>query len=155
EAEIGIPDSTPASAQKLDVITIDSATGRTLTKPAEAADRPPALPAKLDIVVDIPGQTFVRGRGLDSEWRGRIAVAGTSAAPVVTGKLESVRGSFAFLGKSFQLTQSVISFDGGPKVDPTLNIQTQATTTGLTATVEIGGRASAPTIKLSSDPPLP
>jgi autotransporter translocation and assembly factor TamB len=84
-----------------------------------------------------------------------VTVTGTTIEPIIVGRLESVRGTFALLGKSFQLTQSVIGLDGGQKVDPTLDIQAQATASGLTAIVQIGGTASAPTLKLTSDPPLP
>jgi translocation and assembly module TamB len=153
--EFFIPDPPPAGATKIPVTVIDSSTGEVLSRPASASESPGVGAITLDVAVRIPGNLFVRGRGLDSEWRGRVEVAGTSAAPIITGKLESVRGSFAFLGKSFQLTQGVIGFDGGAKVDPTLDIETQATTTGMTATVTITGTASSPVIKLSSDPPLP
>src|ERR1051325_1092200 len=34
----------------------------------------PALPASIDIRIAVPGRIFVRGHGLDSEWRGQIAV---------------------------------------------------------------------------------
>ena len=51
--------------------------------PPAAADQPPALPATLDITVDLPGNIFVRGHGLESEWRGRLAITGTSAAPAI------------------------------------------------------------------------
>jgi translocation and assembly module TamB len=123
--------------------------------PQKPAEKQAALPATLDITVELPGQVFVRGRGLDSEWKGRLHVTGTVEEPEIVGKLETVRGSFSFLGKSFQLTQGTITFDGGRKIDPALDITTQTNSGGLTAQVIIGGRAGEPTIRLTSTPEVP
>src|SRR5207253_5653302 len=90
--------------------------------PPAAADQPPALPATLDIAVDLPGNIFVRGHGLESEWRGRLTITGTSAAPVISGSLEQIRGSVDLLGKTFTLTRGAITFDGSAKLDPVLDI---------------------------------
>src|SRR5206468_8002602 len=80
---------------------------------------------------------------------------GTSAEPIVVGTLEVVRGVFSFLGKTFSLTRGAIHFDGGPKIDPTLDILAEASSADVTATVTIGGTASAPTVKIGSVPEMP
>jgi translocation and assembly module TamB len=98
---------------------------------------------------------FVRGRGLDSEWRGRIAASGTSAAPRLEGKLEVVRGTYDFLGKTAQLNQGTITFLGGKRIDPEINIEARIPSTGITGIVQITGTATQPSIKLSSQPELP
>jgi translocation and assembly module TamB len=154
--ELRPPDRLPPSVANLDVIEINSVTGQRAPTPSpKPAESAPMLPATLDIVVELPGQVFVRGRGLDSEWRGKITVSGTSAAPIVVGALEVVRGNFALLGKDFKLTSGTIRFNGGSKIDPTLDIVAEATTADITGTVRIGGTASAPTLKLGSVPELP
>jgi translocation and assembly module TamB len=155
--ELRPPDRLPPSVASLDVIEINSVTGQRApapTQPAEEA-RDPMLPAALDITVGLPGQVFVRGRGLDSEWRGKLAVTGTSAEPIVTGTLEVVRGTFSLLGKDFKLTTGTIGFNGDTKIDPTINIVAEVSTVDITATVTIAGTASAPTLKLGSVPEMP
>src|SRR5207245_4846835 len=92
---------------------------------------------------------------LESEWRGRMAITGTTAAPVITGALEQIRGSVDLLGKTFTLTRGSITFDGGAKLDPVLDIVAEASAADITAQVTIGGFASAPTVTLSSTPPVP
>jgi translocation and assembly module TamB len=119
------------------------------------ADNQPALPAALDITLDMPGNIFVRGHGLESEWRGRLTITGTSAAPVIAGSLEQIRGSVDLLGKTFTLTRGAITFDGSPKLDPVLDIVAEASAADITAQVNISGPASAPKITLSSTPPVP
>ena len=68
---------------------------------------------------------------------------------MITGKLEQTRGSVDLLGKTFTLTRGTITFDGSGKLDPVLDIVAEASTADITAQVNIGGFASAPTIKLS------
>jgi len=123
--------------------------------PPAAASQPPALPATLDITIDMPGNIFVRGHGLESEWRGKLTITGTSAAPSISGSLEQIRGSVDLLGKTFTVTRGAITFDGSPKLDPVLDIVAEATAADITAQVNIGGFASAPTLTLTSTPVVP
>ena len=152
-AEINLPESLPPNVVVLKVAETNSKTGK--QPPPASANQPPALPATLDIKLDMPGNIFVRGHGLDSEWRGRLAITGTSAAPVITGQLEEIRGSVNLLGKTFTLTRGAITFDGSAKLDPVLDIVAEASAADITAQVIIGGFASAPTITLSSTPVVP
>ena len=155
QGELRPPDRLPPSVASLDIVEINSAGGQQPAPPPRPADRAPMLPAVLDVTIELPGQVFVRGRGLDSEWRGKLVVSGTTAEPIVVGSLEVVRGDFSLLGKSFKLTSGTIGFNGGSKIDPTLDIVAEATTADITGTVRIGGTASAPTLKLGSVPELP
>ena len=54
---------------------------------------------KLDVNVLIPNRFFVRGKGLESEWKGNLQVSGPATNPVVTGSINSIRGQFSLLGK--------------------------------------------------------
>ena len=152
-ADISLPESLPPSVVVLKVVEVNGKTGKQL--PAPPAAEPPALTGTLDINIDMPGNVFVRGHGLDSEWRGKLAITGTSAAPAINGSLEQVRGSVDFLGKTFTLTRGRITFDGSDKLDPVLDIVAEASTADITAQVNIGGFASAPTVTLTSTPVVP
>ena len=103
----------------------------------------------------MPGRVFVRGHGLDSEWRGRLKITGTLAAPRIAGALDAIRGSFSLLGKSFRLSRGRIVFTESAKPDPLLDITAEIIAADITAQITIGGLASAPKITLSSTPPLP
>ena len=154
QGEVTIPASLPPSVTRLEVVEIDSRTGK---RPATAAapKSPPALAASLDIGIAVPGRIFVRGRGLDSEWRGRISVGGTSAAPRVTGSLEAIRGTFDFLGKTFRVTRGDITFDGGATIDPVLDIAAEVAAGDITAQVLVVGPVSAPKVEMTSTPAVP
>jgi translocation and assembly module TamB len=152
-ADINLPESLPPTVVVLKVVETGGKTGK--QPPAAPVAQLPALPTTLDINIDMPGNIFVRGHGLDSEWRGKLTITGTSTAPAINGSLEQIRGSIDFLGKTFTLIRGRIAFDGSVKLDPVLDIVAEASTTDITAQVNIGGFASAPTITLSSTPVVP
>jgi translocation and assembly module TamB len=98
---------------------------------------------------------FVRGRGLESEWDGRIAAKGTAADPRLSGTLQIRRGYFDLLDKRFNLRRGVITFSGQSPPNPQIDIEAVAEATDITAIVRIGGDATKPTLALDSEPPLP
>ena len=128
--------------------------------PGGEAAPPPATPASgfvaaLDIGVDMPRRVFVRGRGLESEWGGALQVGGTTAAPTLAGEVHLVRGDFTFASKRLRLQKGVVSFTGGPVIDPLLDIAAQYQTSELTAVIGVTGPVSDPALVVSSQPPLP
>jgi translocation and assembly module TamB len=171
EGDLRIPDNLPPGVTKLQVVEINSqeVRGRPAssqvpsrppvrqgaTKPGAAKPSTPTVPATLDIKISLPGKVFVRGRGLDSEWRGRFTVSGTSDAPKIVGSLEVVRGTFDILGKTFKVTQGTISFDGARTLDPTLDIVAEIVSGDVVARVLVTGSASAPKIAITSTPTMP
>src|SRR5207244_12703355 len=119
-ADINLPESLPPKVVVLKVVETSSKTRK--QPPPEPPNQPPALPATLDITIDMPGNIFVRGHGLESEWRGKLTITGSSAAPVIAGAIEQIRGSVDLLGKTFTLTRGTITFHGSAKLDPVLDI---------------------------------
>src|SRR6185369_2415137 len=80
---------------------------------------------------------------------------GSTAAPVITGRADLVRGGYEFAGRRFELTRGTIHFDGNSPPDPRLDISATAQMTGLTATVTVTGTSNHPDIRFSSVPALP
>jgi translocation and assembly module TamB len=159
--EVTIPERLPESTIELDVTEIN-APGAGGSSPASAApaDDPgapddPALPILVDIGVEFPRQLFVRGRGLDSEWRGALQIAGSADAPRITGGLELVRGRFAFIDKTFDLQSGTINFDGSDPPNPDINLVAEVDADDVLARIIVSGRASAIDIALESEPALP
>jgi translocation and assembly module TamB len=120
--------------------------------PARAAD--PSV-VVLDLDVSVPGRAFVRGLGLESEWKGEVKISGNTNAPNVAGVLNPVRGHFALLGKRFRLEQGAIRFTGSDDIDPLLDLTAEHDAARLTALVRVTGSASKPKVSLASRPPLP
>ena len=148
-AELYIPDRLPASIVVLDVHEVGGP-----NKAEEPAEEPLA-PVALKIALDAPGQIFVRGHGVTSEWRGHVDVGGTTAGAVLAGQLSVTNGSISLLGQNFNIDRGVIRFVGGQPIDPTLDVQASASATGVTAQVNVSGTARQPKIALTSTPTMP
>ncbi|CAK7060958.1 MAG: hypothetical protein DELT_01434 [Desulfovibrio sp.] len=118
---------------------------------AKRADSGPSC----DITVSIPHRFYIRGRGLDSEWRGNLAVSGPLSAPELTGSLQPVRGTFDLLSRPFAFDKGDISFFGGDRINPGLNLSLTYEGPNLTAIIRATGSAKKPEIKLESQPSLP
>jgi translocation and assembly module TamB len=154
QGEVNIPSSLPPDVTRLDVVEVNGRGGARSGR-ADTSKTAPALPASLDIQVAVPGRIFVRGRGLDSEWRGRLAIGGTSDAPQITGSLHAIRGTFDVLGKTFRVTRGEIGFDGGAAIDPVLDITAEVAAADITAQITLQGPVSAPKLTMSSTPAVP
>jgi translocation and assembly module TamB len=153
-AEITIPDQVGPSVPTIQVEEIGGPAGR-VNGTGAAAGGGPGFDLQLDVVVNLPGRVFVRGRGLESEWEGRIAAKGSASDPRLTGTLQIRRGAFDLLDRRFNLRRGVITFTGSSPPNPTIDIEAVAQATDVTAIVRVSGQASAPVITLESEPPLP
>ncbi len=150
-----IPNQLPPSVVDLPVTRID-ANGEIVPDPKGNGDRRQLdLPLTLDVTVEVPRQAFVRGRGLDSEWGGTLAISGTMEAPRVRGALDIQRGTFDFSRTRFTLAEGRIEFKGGDRIDPSINLRAEADGPQFTSIVRATGRARAPTITITSDPVMP
>lgn len=151
--EAEIPDPGLSDLVVVDVIDPDKPPPPT---PAPAKTDAPADVLGLDITVDIPGPAKIGGRGLNSLWRGNLKIFGDATDPRVKGALTLLRGTMDFGSRSFQISEGEIEFDGGPTIEPRINIvATQEDSDGFTASLTLSGRASEPKITASSTPAAP
>jgi translocation and assembly module TamB len=119
--------------------------------------KPASPPATilLDVGVAIPGQFFVRGRGLESEWKGRLKARGTAAQSDVSGMLESIRGSLDFAGRNLNLDSGKIRFNGAFPPNPLVDIVTSTNIKSTDVQIKIQGSAKQPVLVLGSSTGLP
>ena len=111
--------------------------------------------ADLDISLEMPRHVFIRGRGLDSEWSGRLSISGSTKIPALTGNMGLVQGNFTFANKRFDLQTGSLVFVGRQPVDPTVDIAAVYRTSDLTAVIGVTGTARNPKLGVTSQPPLP
>ncbi len=121
----------------------------------DRSDVPAIGKFKLDLRVRAPNQLFVSGMGLESEWEMDMHIGGTSAAPIVTGGMDVVRGTYSFSGKRFEVNKGQIRFRGGALTDPDINIQATTTTSDITVVINVTGTGQKPQIAFTSTPVLP
>ena len=75
----------------------------------------------------------------------------------LTGTVDTVRGTYEFQGRRFDLERDgTLRFTGSPQINPLLDVSAtrQIPNTGVTARVHVTGTARAPQLALSSTPPL-
>ncbi|MEW5774866.1 MAG: translocation/assembly module TamB domain-containing protein [Thermodesulfobacteriota bacterium] len=149
--EVRIPDRLPPDVPDLDIAEVNVAPARQQARP-EAP--PPALDLDTDLDLAFPGRCYVRGRGLDAEFRGRLRITGRPEAPAVNGALSVERGQYEFLGKTFAIASGNLVFDGA-SASPFLNVRGEAATADITAQVLLVGPARSFSLTLESDPALP
>ncbi len=150
-AEIRIPDRVGPNVPVIQVEEVGGSSKNAATTNESA----PSTDLALDLAVDLPGRIFVRGRGLESEWQGKLQVTGPASEPRVTGTLNVRRGYFDLLDRRLQLREGVVSFSGESPPDPTVTVQATTDINGMTAIIRVEGRARQPTLTLDSQPPLP
>ncbi|MGI9452076.1 MAG: translocation/assembly module TamB domain-containing protein, partial [Geminicoccaceae bacterium] len=154
-AEFSIPEG---SGPDLPVIEVEEVGGTFINfEKSEEKEIETARPfdPELDITIDIPNKVYVRGRGLESEWEGNLAIAGPTSAPQITGKLEVKKGYFDFIEKRFEIENGVIDFSGASPPNPVLAIEAAATEGEFKAIVKLDGPADQVKISLESEPALP
>ncbi|MCP3733901.1 translocation/assembly module TamB [Sphingomonas sp. RP10(2022)] len=118
-------------------------------------DEVPLAPWTLAIRAKANDKVIVSGLGLSSEWSADVAIAGQPANPAITGQATLVRGDYEFAGRKFELARGIIRFAGEVPANPALDIEANADTTGLSASIRVTGTALKPEIGFSSVPALP
>ena len=142
-----------------EIVLLDSLMGGSVTtlpisNPDDAIEKT-GQGLNLNVSVDIPRRFYIRGRGLDSEWKGKLNITGTSSAPEIRGSLNPVRGQFNLLSRNFNIEQGEIEFIGGTRINPGLNLGLIYSSSSLEAIIRIGGSLKNPNFSLESSPPLP
>jgi translocation and assembly module TamB len=152
-ATIRIPNQLPASVQTIPVRIAGAPAPRAAPGAHPAASALP--PIALSVQVVAPRQIFVRGRGLTAELGGTVDIGGSLASLQPRGAFQMIRGSFNLVGQNLNFTSGDIRFAGGGIADPLLHLVASSVSAGTTATLIVGGTASAPKITLTSVPELP
>jgi len=130
-------------------------------RPVVSGDAPPPSAAagfgnvRLDLTITAPGQLYVSGMGLESEWRANLRVTGTNQTPRIAGNIDLVRGTLDFAGRSFDLQEGQIRFAGGSTADATIALAATETIEDVDVTVNVAGAVLDPRVTFSSSPGLP
>lgn len=149
-AAITLPRSTAKEAPHIDVREINTnATGN--HKPVAE----PRFLIGMDLNVDIPARLTVKGRGLDSEWGGRLHIGGSHVRPSVSGEMNLLRGTFDFLDRIFDLTKGSLLLAGETPPNPFLDMLGETRVLDTLVQVHLNGPARNFRLSLTSVPALP
>jgi translocation and assembly module TamB len=151
--DVRIPGRLSPEIADLEILEIRKGEEETPTPQARESASAPFVEVRVTII--IPARANLTGRGLDSEWQGRVEIQGPAGNPSVKGDLSVVRGHFNFLGKRLNLTRGVVSFLGDTPPVPLINVTAEGSTREMTAFLQLSGKVDAPELSLTSQPPLP
>lgn len=161
-AELGAPRDSTAAVES-------TATSEVMMGPPETAARRGLVEARrraaarqrrnvpeLDVNVTIPSGLWIRGRGLDAELAGNLRLEQRETLlPTLAGELEALRGTFVFLGRTFDLEVGRVAFYGEDELNPSLDIRLSTYVKDTRIRIVVTGTALDPDLVLSSEPPLP
>ncbi len=161
--DVAIPERLPANLKPIPGTTHIDARGfarqmldleqKQKQKKAASSGRKAPFDATLDLTISAPSRIFVRGRGIDAEFAGDLALKGTTQQPVVVGSFDLRRGKLDMLTQRIAMTRGKLSFVGG--IVPELDFAAETAAGDVTASVNVTGAADAPSFSFSSSPELP
>lgn len=151
EASIEIPDKLSTDLPPLPIKFIHippSVTSYTF-------DAKPLFSIKLDFDLTADDKIFVRGKGVNSEWKGKVKLKGDNAHFIADGSLSLIKGEYLFSGKIFKLTEGQIVFNDTAKFSSYLNLSGQLTLPDVVITAQLRGPLQSPQLTFQSNPQLP
>jgi len=109
----------------------------------------------MDIDVDIPTNSWIKGSGANIEVEGKLNVKKNyGELYVVSGNIDVVRGEYHFMGKLFNIESGTVSFRGKEIVNPFLDVRALYEVSSVRVFINVTGTTEKPNIQLTSDPPL-
>ncbi|NGX39071.1 MAG: hypothetical protein KR126chlam1_00391 [Chlamydiae bacterium] len=151
KATFRIPDELPTIIPVLPITFINAPEHLKKKSPPP----PTGSPLLLDLEIDAPGNTYVEGRGLTAELKGKLHITGTYVDIAADGKLQLVNGEFPFSGKVFNLTQGELIFSDKPTPSAYISLSGTCDLPEVTVTAILRGPMSEPKLTFQSNPQLP
>lgn len=107
---------------------------------------------QFDLSINADQSVNVNNRLIQALLSTNLRVGGTDQQPSILGQIDVNRGKFVYK-RDFSITRGVISFDDPLHVDPTLEINAVSEIQNYRVYISVTGRASAPKVDFSVDPP--
>jgi translocation and assembly module TamB len=135
-------------------------------EPGQAAPAPYSTPPSapppsrfnnlaMNVTVRIHRNTWIRHEQANAELEGRLQITKQPQEPVrIVGEIHTVRGWIIYDQRRFDLQSGTITFRGGEKIDPALDIDARYTLPDYLIDIVVSGTANAPALQLKSQPPL-
>lgn len=153
-ADVTLPDSLPGG---VDIVSVQHRNASAKVDEQAASLQPKggsgSAALRLNLQINAPRQIFVRGRGVDGEFGGRIQLGGPATSPSAIGKFTLIRGRLDVLGRRLAFSRGSIGFSGS--LLPDIDFSADTIAAGTTVTLGLVGPANDPKVKISSTPTLP
>jgi hypothetical protein len=106
----------------------------------------------LDISIVADKTIAFSSRSGQAQLSADLRVGGTNITPSIVGMVDVPKGRF-FYKRDFEIKRGLINFDDPVKADPALDISATSDVSSYRVGINITGRASAPSIDFTIDPP--
>jgi translocation and assembly module TamB len=146
--EIKIPEHFEASIPELNVTKVIAEGERSFLTLGSAYQ------IMMDILVRTKDQVFVRGWGVNTLLKGKLAIEGSADEPIITGKLRSVRGKYREFGKLLNVEKGELVFDGKIPPSPYINIVGLTTEADTEIRLILSGSLFNPDVDIKATPEL-
>jgi len=83
-----------------------------------------------------------------------LRLRGTPAHPILLGSISANQGEIRVFGTKYSINRGEVSFAGGAKIEPVLDLDLQTQARGITVDVTVSGTLGKLNINYRSDPPL-
>ncbi len=113
-------------------------------------DSPPRN-TRVALQVDLGEKLKVRGRGLDTQLRGSLALSTPGGRLAVNGSVRTEAGTYAAYGQKLAIERGVLAFNGAAE-NPRLDILAVRPNLDLRVGVQVSGSAQNPRVRLFSEP---
>jgi autotransporter translocation and assembly factor TamB len=155
QGRVRVPDAEDPALREIRIVTREALEGDTALV-EQRPTRPGALDrARVELTLELPRNTWVRGRGLEIELDGDLGVEKSPLGPLrYVGTVNVVRGRYELLGKRFDVRRGTTTFDGSRRLDPLLDIEATHRVRDVTILAFVTGRVSDPILRLDSEPSL-
>lgn len=110
---------------------------------------------KLDLNVRSLKTVRLKGKDLDSLWKGNLRIQGNASAPLISGTMELEKGRYMLLGKPFPFNLGKIYFEGQNPPRPYITARAEAGKSGSKAFADISGPINDLKLTLSSESDVP
>ncbi|MCX6989466.1 MAG: translocation/assembly module TamB, partial [Chlamydiae bacterium] len=151
KATINIGETLPMQVPELDITYIN----RPIHLEGASLKSSTSYPLNYDVNITAADTVFVKGKGLNSEWKGRIHLTGKNAQVASQGRLTLLKGDFMFSGKQFSLTQGEITFNDKTSPGAYIKINGALQMSDVQVLAVMQGPLSAPTLTFQSIPHMP
>ncbi|HEV8052866.1 MAG TPA: translocation/assembly module TamB domain-containing protein, partial [Parachlamydiaceae bacterium] len=153
KASVDIPERSYSTINTVDVTYINIP--KDMPKPQSYGIQKSRWPLALDIRLGIERVLTIKGKDLDSSWKGELAVQGFAKAPLLFGELKIISGQYLFNGNPFSINQGTITFAGELDKKTTLYVIAGKDLDKVKVDVIAKGPVKNPVISFRSNPPLP
>jgi len=153
KSDVYIPSSGNTQSHEIEVIEKGA---KTKISPVKVKHAPGIIDSLgMNIDLSIPGNSWVHWDegGLNTEIKGDLNFKKTSHDPLIfSGEIDTVRGSFKYLGKTISIDEGSLIFSGGKPGDAQLNVKSSKQFPNIIITISVSGTLNSPILNLSSIP---